>query len=180
MATQAMQVWAQTVEIPDIDILGIGAIILALTAIFVAARAVNRVLKKANSFFDDWYGDKETGKDGVIHRLSSLESNQTKISEEIVSIKDTVSTQLNRNGGSTMADAAFNALRVVQEVQVQVEEEVIARKEWHEQYERDQRSARSEWTQVFLAIRKMIPIEDKSKQLELWDNLTEKYTKGEL
>ena len=177
---EAIQVFAQTVEIPDIDIVGIGAIVLALAAIIMGVRAVNKTLKKANRFFDDWYGDKETGKPGVIVRLGALEDNQSAMRAQVESINTTVQTQLGRNGGSTVADAAFEALRVVQEVQIQVEEEVKERKVWVDQYTEDQHSQRREWTKVFTAIRQMIPIEDKNKQLELWDDISERYTKGEL
>lgn len=176
----AMQVFAQTLNVPDIDIVGIGAIILALGAIVVGARAVNKTLKKANQFFDDWYGDKENGKDGVIHRLNALETNQGDIKCEVSEIKETVSTQLFRNGGSTMADAAFGAYAAVQDLQLQVEEEVKERKNWQDRYDSDQLNTRREWTSVFKAIRQMIPLSDPNEQLALWDTITDKYTKGEL
>jgi hypothetical protein len=174
-----MNFLAATVEIPDIDIVGIAAIITALTVIFFGARAVNRTLRNANKFFEDWYGDKETGKGGVVHRLYILETSQQEIKSEISEIRGTVQSQLNKNGGGSMADIAAKSFKAIEEMQLQIEQEVLARKDWQEQYAKDQAFTRYEWIQVFSTIAEMIP-KEPHEQLEIWNKIAKKYTHGEL
>jgi hypothetical protein len=85
------------------------------------------LIKRTNTFFDDWYGDENTP--GVVSRITSLEVEVEKVRLQVVQ-------ELNRNGGSSTKDAAFEALRIVQDVQVQQEQEVQDRKYLTAQLER--------------------------------------------
>lgn len=104
-------------------------------------RSTFSMVRRTNKFLDDWYGDDVIP--GVVQRIASLESDRTDTTstlavmlKEIESIKSKVSHELNHNGGSSTKDAAFEALRIVQGVQLQQEQEVQERKYLTAQLER--------------------------------------------
>lgn len=187
-----------------IDIIGIAAVVTAITAITFAGLAGNRFLKKANRFFDDWYGSAEhdghPAVPGVLSRLNDLEDariqttrvldTQTQLlnqmSETVGQIKILMDIELGRHGGASTKDVAYEALRIAREIQedqramqLQQENEIIARREWREEYEQDKETTRMEWVAVFKAIRRMIGMEPKD-QVDLWDAVTGSYATGRL
>lgn len=165
----------RTVEILTIIVL-IGAALGAIVVMFKGVRGVIRFFAKINRFFDDWYGteakDGHPRVKGVLHRLDDLEEMRANDSEMIGEIKVQVIKELNRNGGSSAKDAAFEAVRVsketleaVQGVQLQLEEEVKERKHWVESFEAEQRTERRAMVKL---VKKMIDL-PKEEQHKVWD-----------
>ena len=165
-----------SITLPDLDIVGIAAILAGIGAIWLAARGVNRFFKRVNEFFDDWYGndgdDNHAPQPGVLHRMGSIES-------EVSSIKAQVGHELNRNGGGSTKDAAHEALRVVKEVQVQQEQEIIARRDWHDRYEADQIAQQRRLMTFFALVRRMITL-TPPEQIDLWDEATTAFASGQI
>jgi hypothetical protein len=167
------------ITLPDIDLIGIAAIVTALGVLYLLGRGINRTFRRTNQFFDDWYGTPGDSVHppvpGVLKRMSLLEdavvANQ-ETNERLETKLDFAVSELKTNGGSTVKDA-INAIALQQE------EEVKERKAWAEQYDRDQRTTRAEWVQVFYAVRRMITMEPH-EQLALWDTMTDEYEHGSI
>lgn len=165
----------QAVDILTFIVL-IGAAVGAIYGIVKGIRGVLRFFAKTNRFFDDWYGteakDGHPRIKGVLHRLDDLEEKRAADSETINEIKTQVVKELNRNGGSSAKDAAFESLRVsqetleaVQSVQIQIEAEVLERKHWVESFEDEQRRERKAMVRL---VKKMIDL-PKEQQHQVWD-----------
>lgn len=190
---------ATTVTLPNLDLLGIAAVIAALTVIGLALVRLSKFFRRANQFFEDWYGTPAApgheAVPGVLQRIGTLESSRASdwdtttktlsdMGADITEIKKQVGHELNRNGGSSTKDAAFlahrtavEALEVVKQVQEQQEHEIIARRDWHERYLADQQRMRAEWSAVFKGIRSMITLPPE-EQLSMWDDIAESYADG--
>lgn len=113
-------------------LLGASAVVIAVRVIgtkFLMPMFKNTrsMIRRTNMFLDDWYGDERTP--GVMARIGSLEV-------ELEKVRNQVFNELNRNGGSSTKDAAFEALRTVKEVQLQQEQEIQERKYLTAQLER--------------------------------------------
>lgn len=167
------------ITLPEIDLIGIAAIITALGVIYLLVKGVNRFVRRSNQFFDDWYGTDGDSVHppvpGVLKRMSVLEDAviaNHEVNERLESKLDFAVSELKTNGGSTVKDA-INAIALQQE------EEVKERKAWAEKYEQDQTRTRAEWVQVFYIVRRMIGMEPV-EQLALWDNLTSDYEDGSI
>jgi acetolactate synthase small subunit len=167
-----------------------GAAVAAVVGIWKALRGINRFFEKTNRFFDDWYGhpaeDGHPSRKGVLHRLDDLEANREANTVTLHEIKDQVVKELNRNGGSSAKDAAFEAVRVSQEtlvavqgVQLQLEEEVLERKAWADKYEADVKKQKHERKEIAKLVLRMI---DKSpeEQMALWNDGSSKWVDGTL
>ena len=188
-----------TINLPDLDIVGIAAIVVAIGVILALARGVNRFFKKANQVLDDWNGTPaENGHEeqpGVIQHFKNLdrELGETKQSlgkhiddenerlvamgAEVSGIKAKVDHELGRNSGSTTKDAAHEALRVVKEVQVQQEAEIIARRQDRDEYRADQLAHDARLMTFFALIRRMITL-SPPEQIDLWDDATQAFAEG--
>lgn len=121
-----------SVELAIVYLLASSAVLVALGVIWKKLvkpvfKGTRTLIKRTNMFFDDWYGDDLNP--GVVARISSLES-------ELEKVRHRVFHELDRNGGSSTKDAAFEALRTVREVQIQQEEEIQERKYLTAQLER--------------------------------------------
>lgn len=176
----------KTIEVLTFLVL-VGAALAALVGIWKGLRGIARFFEKTNRFFEDWYGtEAEDGHPkvkGVLHRLDDLEAMRANDSEMIQEIKTQVVKELNRNGGNSSKDAAFEAVRVSQEtleavqgMQLQLEEEVLERKHWTENFEEVQKRERKAMTKLVL---KMIH-EDKADQEALWRDGGQKWVDGVL
>lgn len=176
----------QAVEVMTFLVL-LGAALGAVVLIFRGVRGVFRFFSKINRFFGDWYGsepaDGHPRVKGVLHRLDDLESLRLSDSETLGEIKDQVVKELNRNGGSSAKDAAFEAVRVSQEtleavqgVQLQMEAEVLERKHWTEAFEADARKQRRAMQKLVL---RMIH-EKPADQEAIWKADSQKWVDGVL
>ena len=177
------------IEFPDLDVVGIAAILAAIGVIVVASRGVNRFFKRVNEFFDDWYGtdgdDIHVERPGVLRRMTDIEAGLSKhiIDEEtalialagqVDEVKLKVGYELSRNGGGSMKDAAHEALRAVREVQMQQEADVISQREWRKSYERDRVNDEHRRLALFAVVRSMIA-RDPAEQTALFDGAIAAY-----
>lgn len=181
-----------------IDIIGIGAVVAAIITLGLFARALYRGWRKFNRFLDDWTGQGgdagHTPVPGVMARLLDVEKarddtatvladQNTLLSQmvtDIAAIKSLMSAELGRSpGGTSTKDVAHEALRISQEMQAQQDEEIVARREWREEYEQDKETTRQEWVAVFSAIRRMFGM-DPAEQAQFWDTVTATYAVGDV
>lgn len=200
MLTDTALSWANgTLTMPQIDVLAVAAFLTACGVIFLAIRGANRFFKRANVFFDDWYGadgdDNHPPTPGVLHRMTSMETalndhiaeenaELRAIGAEVSTIKSDVSEtkkfvnhELGRNSGSTTKDAAHEALRVVREVQVQQEAEIIARRQDREDVRGEQLAHDQRLMTFFALVRRMITL-PPDEQIVLWDDAAEKFAES--
>jgi hypothetical protein len=92
-----------------------------------------------------------------------------------------IDTELNPNGGSTMKDAAHEALRIVQEMAPAVQDikdkqeaEGEQRKIWHARYLQELETIRQERSDVFDGIKGMIGVSPE-EQAVIWAKITAPY-----
>lgn len=172
-----------TLTLPDLDIIGIAAILAALGALWALLRKANAMMRRLNQFGDDWFGStgdaNHPAVDGIVARMDRAEAQRDALSADMTAVKAKVDHELNRNRGSSVSDAAHEALRVVREVQVQQESEIIARRQDHEQYRLDQQAHDARLMTFFTLVRRMIPL-PVAAQADLWDQAIDAYTDGTL
>lgn len=172
----------QGVEVFLTDVVFIAAVVGALFVIFRLLRGVNRFAKKANNFFDDWYGSADPGegiKPGVLSRLHSLEGTRQEnlamlkdISESLRTLKEQIQAELDQ--GSTTRAAAEEAMRIAKQIQQAQEEAARSEARWYAKYLHDQNKMRREWTSILEVVHKMIG-KTPEEQLELWDGVIDSY-----
>lgn len=160
--------------IPDLDIVGIAAIIIALGVIFALLRGGNRFFRKANQVLDDWNGTPAEGghesRPGVIEHFRSIDSTlvqHSELQDRLETKIDSALHELTTNKGSSLKDA-------INRIEYQQELEVKERKHRQEQYDRDQRRNRLEWVHVFKRIEDIFPM-NPAEQLEAWRKMTAEY-----
>lgn len=167
-----MDQWvAGVMTMPEIDIIAIAAFVAACGVIIMALRAVFRLYRRVNTFFDDWYGtdgdDIHEERPGVLRRMTDIETGLNKhildeeaaltsLAEQVDEVKLKVGYELSRNGGGSMKDAAHEALRAVREVQMQQEADVISQREWRKSYEKDRANDERRRLALFAVVRSMI------------------------
>jgi hypothetical protein len=184
------------INLPDLDIVGIGAICIALTAIWLIVRGLNKVVRVINLFRDDWFGtpgdENHEPTAGVLAQMHEMrislingEADRKTMGDDIALIKKQVDHELNRNSGTTTKDAAFDAKRisqqtmeVVQQIQMQQEEEVKERKAWADLYAADQEAARLRNAHVFNLVAELIG-KEPSEQTKMWSGIEGTFINGE-
>jgi hypothetical protein len=184
----------QTFDIPNIDIIGVAATLTALGVIIIAVRALLRFGKRVNVFLDDWYGSDGDEQHppvlGVLNRVGAMEGMLHQhirdedtvlaaMGSEVTAIKTQVGHELNRNGGTSTKDAAHEALRVVKEVQVQQEAEIIARRADRDEFRAENLAHAQRLMTFFALVRRMIVL-PPSDQIALWDDATAAFADGNL
>jgi hypothetical protein len=171
------------ITIPDLDILGIAAVLAALGVLWALLRRANHMMRRLNQFADDWFGtdgdENHPPKRGIVARMDLAEEQRAALSDDVAAVKAKVDHELDHNSGSSTKDAAHEALRVVKEVQVQQEAEIIARRDWHRRYESDQLAQQARLMTFFALVRRMIPLPPDQQAL-LWDRAVEAAADGTL
>ena len=168
-------------------IIVIGALVAALVGIIKSVRAVSAFFEKFDKFFGDWYGeDARPGFDarpGVLTRLYSLESFREETTSLLREIKDEVAKtqqqvikELNRNGGSSTKDAAYEAMRVTQEIRRAQEQQAIEFAHFQAKYLWDQKTSRRELTSILEAM--LLTDISTPEQRESWTKLLEQSRNG--
>ena len=174
-----MLIRGQEITIPDLDIIGISAIIIALGIIFGVLRWGNRFFKKANQVLDDWngtVGDKNhPAKPGVLEhfRLIDCELAEHRSTQERIEKKvDDAIHELTPNNGTSIKDS-------IARMEARQADEAKERKDWAQRYETDQAHYRAEWLHVFGVVREMIQM-DPEQQMAVWDRMTTMYASDTL
>lgn len=193
-----MQILASTdITLPEIDLIGWGAIAIAALAIGVILRKAWKVANKIDLFYDDWYGrpaeNGHTAVPGMVERVSGLETTSSAMQEKQaemaaqqnemrttqLGIHERIDHELTRNNGSSMKDAAFDTLRLIQELQIAQENEIIERaginKELIDHIAKDER----ERHRLIVAVRQMIGMTEV-EQRQMWDQILADYAAGVL
>lgn len=195
---------ATDITIPELDIVGWGAIIGALLVIGVLIRKTVKFAQRVDLFFDDWYGTPASPgheqKPGMVERVAGLEvaqiagieaaadmrrtqeemkSTQEEMRQKQAEIAENVHRELNRNGGGSTKDAAFEALRVVKELQLQQEAEVKERMHMQEEFHRHQMKGQRERHRMIIAVRQMIGLDVETQKAQ-WDQIMADFTSGQL
>lgn len=181
---------AAAFTIPEIDVIAIAAFVAACGVIVMAVRAVFRLYRRVNTFFDDWYGtdgdDNHDDRPGVLRRMTEIEAGLSKhiideeralttLAEQVDEVKLKLGYELSRNGGGSMKDAAHEALRAVREVQMQQEADVISQREWRKSYEKDRANDERRRLALFAVVRSMIA-RTPDEQTDMFDRAIAAYT----
>lgn len=84
----------------------VAGIVAAVGGIIVGMRAAGRAVRRANHFFDDWFGEPprpgQPARPGVMERLATLEGRV-----------EGIEGQLKPNGGSTVYDKVTKIAKAV-------------------------------------------------------------------
>ncbi len=167
---------AIVVTFPELNIFGISAGIIALGVIIGLLVKIWRGLSALGHVVDDWKGTEGDSNHpptkGMVARLSDVEDSTRKSSEYL----ELVAGQLGRNGGSTVADAAFESKRLAQDLTKQLEKMSDEHKEfrdehkaWRDQYDQDKMNERREWVGIFRIVEEMIRTESTAEKAAMWD-----------
>lgn len=168
-------------------IIVIGALVAALIGIIKAVRAVSGFFEKFDKFFGDWYGeDARPGfeaRPGVLTRLHSLEDFRGEttsllrdIKSEVAKTQQQVIKELNRNGGSSTKDAAYEAMRMTQDIRRAQEQQAVEFAHFQAKYLWDQKAGRRELTSILEAM--LLTDLSSPEQRESWTKLLEQYRNG--
>lgn len=160
---------AIVVTFPEFNIFGISAGIIALGVIIGLLVKIWRGLSALGQVVDDWKGTEGDSNHpptkGMVARLSDVEDSTRKSSEYL----ELVAGQLGRNGGSTVADAAFESKRLAQDLTKQLEKMADENRAWREQYDQDKTNERREWVGIFRIVEEMIRTESTAEKAAMWD-----------
>ena len=170
------------IEVFLTDIILASLLVGAMIALFRALRGINKLLKRINNFFDDWYGTSEPGEaqqPGVLARLVSLEDTRREnlgmlkeIADTLTVLKEQIQKELDQ--GTSSRVAAEEAMCIAKEIQAAQEEAARVEARWFAKYLHDQNEMRREWASILEVVNKMIgkPPED---QLALWQDVIDSY-----
>lgn len=124
---------------------------------------------------------------GAKARAAAAQKDRDESRAELVElIKETTKPiQPNTNGGLSLPDlhAKFDKMddkvnRIEKRYNEVIESEEEQREKWHALYLEDQKFHHSKLASVFVAIRKLLHIEDIQEQVKEWDAITEAYLDG--
>lgn len=190
-----------TIEVPDIDLVGIAAILIAIGVIWAGVKVVLAVVRFINQFRDDWFGfagdENHPPRPGVLAQMQEMraalvlgeETRQLMATvldsmvKDVTQIKDQVGHELTHNNGSSTKDAAHEAKRlskatmdIVENIQMQQEAEVLERKDWTARFEADQRRQRKAMHKLVLRMIREKPADQET----IWNDDGKKWIEGEL